>query len=611
MNDSTDPSVRNYTSMVELFRDVCRQRAGAVAYMSKKDGAWKSILWAQQEIVVQRIAKGLMALGVAKGDRIGIVSQTRLEWIQADFGILSAGAATLGVYPQSLAPEVGYLLSHCGVRVLFVENDEQLQKVDKVRAQCPGLAWLVSMDGPSDPKRNMLSWDDFLAKGDAISNEDVKRRGDEVGPDDLAALVATSGTTGQAKVAIMTHDNLVFTSWSVARCVPMRSTDRTLLFLPLAHVFARVTAHSCVRLGVNVAIAESIQKVAENLREVKPTFIASVPRIFEKVHEKIVTNAQQAGGLKEKIFHWAMSVGVAASRLQQQGKEVTGLLAIKRNLADKLVFSKIREAMGGELRWSISGAAPLNPAIAEFFHACGVLIFEGLGMTENTSFSNVNRIDNWRFGTVGPVGEGIEMKLAEDGEVLFRGRNVMKGYYENPEATAEALDAEGWLHTGDIGEIDPDGHLRITDRKKDLIITAGGKNVAPQRVERILRESIYISQAVAFGDKKKYIAALVTLNLETVERWAKDHHLSVPATDLWKAPEVFALIEGEIARENAQLASFEQVKRFAILPRELSIEEGELTPTLKIKRKVVTQRYEAQIEALYAPGVGAYDGASA
>ncbi len=591
----------DYSSMVHLFRDVCRKRAGQVAYLHKQDGAWKSVIWTQQEIVVRRLAKALMAIGVEKGDRVGILSQTRLEWVQADFGVILAGAATLGVYPQSLGPEVQFLLAHCGVKVLFVENAEQLQKVQKVRGETR-VETIVLMEGRGDAAQGVIAWQDFLARGESVTDADLEQRGDGVGPDDLAALVATSGTTGQPKVATITHENLVFTSWSVAQSLPMRNDDKTLLFLPLAHVFARITAHCCVRLGVAVAIAESIQKVAENLREVRPTFIASVPRIFEKVHERIITNAHQAGGLKEKIFNWAVSVGIEVSRLQQKRKSVPPSLAVKRALADKLVFHKIREALGGQLLWAISGAAPLNATIAEFFHACGVLILEGLGMTENTSFSNVNRIEGYRFGTVGPVGPGIEMRLAEDGEVLFRGRNVMRGYYENPEATAEALDAEGWLHTGDIGEIDPDGHLRITDRKKDLIITAGGKNVAPQRIERILRESPYVNQVVAFGDKRKYIAALVTLNPETLEPWAKERGLPHAVTDLARSPEVFALIDAEIARANEQLASFEQVKKFALLPRDLTIDDGELTPTLKIKRKVVSTRYAEVIEALYATG---------
>jgi len=373
-----------------------------------------------------------------------------------------------------------------------------------------------------------------------------------------------------------------------------------LLFLPLAHVFARLIVCLCVRQGVIVAFAESIAEVPANLKQIRPQFIASVPRIFEKVHEKITTGVEQAGGAKQKIFDWALSVGQQVSRLRQAGKPVSGWLGLKNAIATKLVFAKIQAALGGRLVYAISGAAPLNKMIAEFFHACGILILEGIGMTENTSFSNVNQLERNKFGTVGPVGPGIEMKLAKDGEVLYRGRNLMLGYFKNAEATAETIDSEGWLHTGDIGEIDSEGFLKITDRKKDLIITAGGKNIAPQRIERTLRTSRYISQVVAYGDKRKYISALISLDPENIAEWAKQNGLgSAGAEELAADPRVNTLIEQEVAARNGSLASFESVKRFRILPRDLSIEDGELTPTLKVKRKVVCDKYAHLLDSMY------------
>ncbi len=590
-------------TVVDMFRQICRENAARTAYMYKHDGHWHGLTWADQEAAVKRVGKALIAAGIRHGDRVGILAQTRLEWVQADLGTNNVGAVTMGVYPSMLGPDCAYVLSFSGTRLLVLDTPQQLDKILHERPRIPSLEKIVILDGPANPTHDVITWDEFLAQGDAVSDEEFERRAGAVKPGDLAALVATSGTTGQQKLAMITHDNLVFTCGSVLSCVPVYPHYLTLLFLPLAHVFARVIAYVTLRAGATLAFAEDLTKVGENLRETKPHYIASVPRIFEKVHEKILGDVAAAGGMKAKICHWAFRNGVAVSRLRQKGQPVPAGLRLRYALADRLVFHKIRAALGGRLVFAISGAAPLNPALGEFFHAAGVLVLEGLGMTENTSFSNLNRLETNRFGTVGQPGPGVEMKRAADGEILFRGRNVMQGYYNNPDATAEVLDAEGWLATGDVGEIDADGALRITDRKKDLIITAGGKNVAPQRIERYLRNSPYVSQAVAFGDKRKFISALLALNADALTRWATER--SLPAGD-WTAllarPEVRDLLEREVAQANEQLASFEQVKKFEILPRELTIEDGELTPTLKVKRKVVATKYAALVEKLYAEG---------
>jgi long-chain acyl-CoA synthetase len=419
--------------------------------------------------------------------------------------------------------------------------------------------------------------------------------------DELASLVYTSGTTGNPKGVMLSHGNLMFASGSVSGALPIEPYFETLLFLPLAHVFARLIVYVCVRNALPLAFAEGIPQVGENLKEVRPHFIASVPRIFEKVYDKITSGVQEAGGLKEKLFNWAIGVGMEAGKYRQAGKPLPGLLAFKHNLADKLVFSKIHAALGGRLQWAISGAAPLSKTIGEFFHACGVLLLEGLGMTENSSFSNVNRIEHYKFGTVGQVGPGIEMKLADDGEILFRGENVMQGYFRNTEATAETIDSDGWLYSGDIGEIDDEGFLKITDRKKDLIITAGGKNIAPQRVEQTLKLSKYINQIVAYGDRRKYLTALVTLELDNVKGWAAENGLSYnDPSELCTKPEVQALLKSEVDALNRNLASFETVKKIRILPGEFTVESGELTPSLKIKRKVVLANYQALLDEMYA-----------
>jgi long-chain acyl-CoA synthetase len=400
---------------------------------------------------------------------------------------------------------------------------------------------------------------------------------------------------------MITHRNLLFTSGSVSGSLLVAPHFVMLLFLPLAHVFARLIVYVCTFNAVTIAYAESIQTVPDNLREIRPEFIVSVPRIYEKVYDRITSGVEEAGGVKAKLFHWAVGVGRQVSVLQQAKRPIPGMLGLKHKLATKLVLGKIQAAFGGRLVYAISGAAPMNKDIAEFFHACGIYILEGLGMTENTSFSNVNRFDNNKFGTVGPTGPGIEMKLSEDGEVLFRGDNVVKGYYRDPEGTAETFGSDGWLRTGDIGEIDEDGFLRITDRKKDIIVTAGGKNVAPQRIERILRTSHYIAQAVAIGDKRQFISALVTLDPDSVPAWAKAKGIAFESVeDLASSSEVMKLIEAEVEDKNGQLASFESVKKFRLLPRDLSIEAGELTPTLKIKRKVVLEKFGDLVDGMYA-----------
>lgn len=590
-----------HKSIHELFHDISTKNANKVAYRYKREGQWRDVTWAENEARCQQISKSLMALQVKKGDKVNILSQTRLEWVQCDFGIANCGGVTVGIYPSNLAPDCAYIVNHSDAEIIFVENSDQLAKILAVRREIPRVRHLIIFDGQSDPANGVLSWEEFLQKGETITDAQFQERAAGCEPDDLASIVYTSGTTGVPKGAMLTHRNLVFTSDSASQCLNLKGEMTTLLFLPLAHVFARIVVYFCVRVAHTIAFAESIEKVAENLQEIKPDYIASVPRIYEKIYTKITSTVQQAGGIKEKLFNWALGVGTQVSQLQQRRQPIPAMLRWEHGLANKLVLHKIQGAFGGRLKWSVSGAAPLNKSIAEFFHACGVLILEGIGMTENTSFTNVNRYDNNKFGTVGQVGPGIEMKLAEDGEVMYRGPNVMKGYYKSPEATAEAIDDDGWQHTGDIGEIDAEGFLKITDRKKDLIITAGGKNVAPQRIERILRTSRYISQVVAVGDRQKFVTALVTLNLEYLEPWARAQGIDFKSSeDLAAHPKVQQLIESEVMDKNKQLASFESVKRVRIVPKDFTIAGGELTPTLKIKRKVVTEKYKKLLEEMYA-----------
>ena len=590
-----------YQSIPQLFKACAEADPSMVAYRFKSDGAWKDVTWADAQQTVYRAAKALMSLGVERDTKVCILGQTRLEWVLGDFAIGHAGGVTVGIYPSNLPADCQYIINHSDAQLIFVENAEQLDKILEVRENLTDLREIVIWDGAGDAANNVLSWDEFLARGDGVPDEQLVERAATLTPDDLASLVYTSGTTGVPKGVMISHGNLLFTAESASGRIYGEPGFDTLLFLPLAHVFARLIVYCCLKKRVTVNFAEGITEVAPNLREVRPHFIASVPRIYEKVYDKITSGVEQAGGVKKKLFDWALGVGTEVSQLKQKKQSVPALLALKYGLAEKLVFKKIQGAMGGRMIFAISGAAPLNRQIAEFFHACGVLILEGLGMTENTSFSNCNKIDDNKFGTVGTCGPGIEMKLAPDGEVLFRGGNNMKGYYKNPEATAETIDADGWLYTGDIGEIDDDGFLRITDRKKDLIITAGGKNIAPQRIERIVRTSHYVAQVVAYGDKRKFISALITLEPEAIEKWAGENGLGDKSlAELASDPKVNALIQSEVEGRNGQLASFESIKKFAILPRDFTIEDGELTPTLKLKRKVIYDRYAAELDALYA-----------
>jgi long-chain acyl-CoA synthetase len=429
-----------------------------------------------------------------------------------------------------------------------------------------------------------------------VPDEDLDARIASVSAEDVATIVYTSGTTGIPKGAVLTHDNITFTAQSVWASGEILDGDETLLFLPLAHVFARTCVFTAMVAGSTTSFARRMDTIAEDFKIARPHWFPSVPRVYEKVHTKIISGAQAKGGMALKIFNWAVEVGLKVSDLKVARKPIPALLGLKYGLATKLVFSKVQDALGGRVRWCISGAAPINPEIARFFHAAGVLILEGIGMTENTSFTNINRFDNYRFGWVGPTGPGIEQKTIEDGEVLYRGRNVMREYYKMPAETAETLTPDGWQHTGDLGEIDDEGFLRITGRKKDLIVTAGGKNVAPSAIEGLIATSKYISQVCVIGDRQKYLTALITVDEDNVKAYAEEQ--GIAAENLLENDRVRNLIKGIVEEKNRELASFETIKDFRLLD-EFSIENGLLTPTLKVKRNVAMERFADVIEEMY------------
>ena len=587
-----------FKNVHELLQGTRRAEPRKEAYRFRRDGRWRGITWTETAAKVAEISRALMAWGAATGDRIGVLSATSIEWVLADLGIVSCGCVTVGIYSNNTAADCKYVLDHAEINILLLENDAQLEKILSVRDQLPALKMIVNINGKSDRSLGVLSWSDFLSRAGETSEQDLRVRIESVEPDDLAALVYTSGTTGVPKGVMISQANLVFSAWSAAEAIHHEPHFIVLIFLPLAHVFARMLIYASMHNGVTAAIDGDINAVAQLFLEVRPHYAPCVPRVFEKVHDKIHAAAQAGGGLKATIFTWAIGIGHQVSRLKQAGKSIPAWLALRNKIADVLVFKKVRAVFGGRLVFAISGSAPLNIDIAKFFHACGILILEGIGMTENASFSNVNRINNNRFGTVGPAGEGVEIKIAGDGEVLIRAPNVMLGYYKNEEATREAI-VDGWLHTGDIGELE-DGFLKITDRKKDLIITAGGKNVAPQHLERVLKLSPYISQAAAYGDRRKYITALVTLDQDAILPWARQNGLGDRTFEqLASEPAVQQLITTEVERLNGQLARYETIKKFWIAPGDFSVDEGELTPTMKLKRRVVVKKYRDKLDALY------------
>lgn len=593
---------------------------------AKVAGVWTQLTFVQWKLEAQALARGLVARGVAQGDRVLLVANTRRDWLIADMAIVLAGAVTVPVYHSALAEEAVFIAQNSGAVAAVVEHPGQLAKFWQARADLPTvqtyvwmddrkepeapfgstapavgdpvlLAQIVGQPGPSDPA--VLSVQALQKLGRSVPDATLDERLAQTNPHDLATLVYTSGTTGRPKGVMLSHRTFLAEVDACRAALDVRSDDRLLLFLPLAHIFAKMVYVVCVALRAEMAIPQSMVTLVDDLREAAPTCMPAVPRVFEKLHNRIRLELAHKSPVAQKVFHWALGVGQQVASLRQKGQQPGTALALQHKLAHKLVFSKIHAKFGGRIRGFISGGAPLSKELAEFFAAMDLLILEGYGMTENCAAATVNRLESYKLGTVGRPLQGVEVQIASDGEVLLRGPIVMQGYWNNPEATAEALQ-DGWLHTGDIGELDPDGFLRITDRKKDLIVTAGGKNVAPQNVEAKLKGSPYISQAMVYGDRRKFLSALVTLEEGAVTAWAKQKGIGpLPFADLTKNAEVYKLLEGEIAAVNRGLASYETIKKFAILDSDFTVEGGELTASLKIRRKEVVRKYQSLLDSFY------------
>lgn len=568
--------------------------------LHKVAGEYKPIATAELVDRVRRVARALEKLGVAPGDRVALMAENGPHWPTVDFATLCRGAASVPIYPTLLPEQAAYIVKDSGAKVVVVQTAEQLAGLREHRSQIPGVEKLVMIDGEPGGDDGAITLDALLADGadaDAGAFEEHARR---TAPDDLASLVYTSGTTGMPKGVMLSHRNFVSNICTAMGLVDFRADQTSLSFLPLAHVFERMIDYCYFYKGVSVAYAESVQSVPQNMLEVRPHVFVSVPRVYEKFHARVQDTIASSPPARQKLFRWAVDVGRESLPWTLKGEHPSGLLGLKYALANALVFRKLQQRLGGRFEYAVSGGAPLAPDLAEFFWSVGIEIFEGYGLTETSPVISVNAPGITKLGTVGRPIPGIEVLIAEDGEILTRGPHVMKGYYNNPEATAEVIDGDGWFHTGDIGEIDADGYLRITDRKKEIIVNAYGKNVAPAPIENALKSSRYISQAVVIGDRRKFLTALVVPDLEALATWAKGQGIAETGAEALLADaRVRELIAGEVAEVNEDLASYERIVGWELLPEEFTLEGGELTPTQKIKRRVIHEKYAAQIEGMY------------
>jgi len=589
-----------------MFWDRVERSGDRPAHQFKQSADWKTITWREVGDVVREVALGLLALGRGKGDAVALLSTSRAEWVQADFAIFSAGCVTVPVYPTYPPDLIAYVVNDSGAKTIIVEDPAQLSKVLEARDKTPGLEQIVVItgyDAPQPPKM-VMTWETLRRLGrDSVDahRSTLAERVASTRPTDLATIVYTSGTTGPPKGVMQTHGNHIAAVTASKQATPVEEGWVHLLFLPLAHSFARLESFLGVAHGLTTAFAENLDKAGENLKETRPHFICSVPRVFEKVYGKILAGVEAGSPAKRKIFGWAVSVGRDVSRHQQRGQPVPATLELKRKLAHRLVFSKLHAALGGRLQWAVSGGAPLSRDIAEFFHAAGILLLEGYGLTETCPALTFNRPDRFKFGSVGQTLPGVQLRIAADGEILARGPNIATlGYFKQPEATREVFDLDGWFHTGDIGTIDGDGFLVITDRKKDLIVTAGGMNIAPQNIENLLKADPFISQVMIYGDRRPYPVALITVNPEELSKFAREQGiLTSEAAAIVKHPKVVERVGRTVEEKNTQLQSYAKIKRFTVLATDFTLDGGELTPTLKVKRRVVSQKYKDTIEELY------------
>jgi long-chain acyl-CoA synthetase len=594
----TDPRTIN-----ELFFDaVDRYSTKRAALRYKVDGEWRNVTHQELARRVCHAALGLFEVGVRAGDRVAIYAHNRPEWAIADYACLTARCIGVAIYPTLPDHQIEYLLRDSGAVAIFAETREQLQRLLRVRAEMPTLRTIVLLDPPKEGD-DVIPFAQLLRLGGAAERKypDYRRDALAAVPDDLATLVYTSGTTGDPKGVMLTHGNFCANINAALRMLRIRPTDSCLSFLPLSHSFERMAGHyTMLRGGATISYAESWDTVAQNLAEVRPTIVLSVPRLYEKMYARVTETTMAGGALKRRIFFWARRIGDLYADLRLADQPIPARLRLWRAVADRLVFSQLRRRTGGRIRFFVSGGAPLSAEIAKFFYAAGLPVIEGYGLTETSPVVSFNTLKALKIGTVGRPLPNVEVRIGEDGEILVRGPSVMRGYYNKPVETAEVLDADGWFHTGDVGELDADGFLRITDRKKDLIVTAGGKKIAPQPIENLVRANPMIKNAVLLGDRRKFPILLVVPDLAALAAWAAERGLPTGDPDrLLASPDVVAKVERDAVVNLRDLASYEMPKKILLIKDDFTIERGELTPSLKVKRRVVEQEYKQEIEKAY------------
>jgi long-chain acyl-CoA synthetase len=571
--------------------------------LRKVDGKFEALRYHEVREQTALLYHALLRLGIQAGDRIGLLSENRPEWVIADQAILLHGAQDVPIFPSQTAKQVEFILQDAGATAIFVSNRFQLAKIQRIRGDVKSLRHVIVMNDLDDMPDDVLSWSALIASGAADHAQHphaLREAAQLVKPDDLATIIYTSGTTGNPKGVMLSHSNFVANITAATQILPIGEDDTLLSFLPLCHVFERMagyyTAMSC---GATIAYAESIDTVAENMLEVTPTIVVAVPRLFERIYNRVARMVEKDSATKRTIFYKAIAVGREYVQAAKQGKP-GAMLRAKHAIADKLVFSKLKQRTGGRIRYFVSGGAALPRELGEFFEAVGMLIIEGYGLTESSPVIAANRIGSHRFGSVGNPLPGVEVRIAEDGEILSRGPHIMRGYYNNRKATEEAIDKDGWLHTGDIGVLDEKGYLYITDRKKHLFVSSGGKNIAPQPIESLFAGSDYIDQFVLIGDKRMYLTALIVPDMDALKQYAKTHGITYgDPKELLKHPDIHRVIEQTIQTRQKDLANFEKVRRFSLLDEPFTIENGEMTPSMKIRRKAVEERYQELIESMY------------
>jgi long-chain acyl-CoA synthetase len=600
MNQKEEGAVERTFVLPKRFFENVEKFAAKPALLSKIEGNYRPVSYQDLGKNIQYIALILDSWGVKRGDRVAIMSDNREEWIMSDMSIISIGAISVPIYPTLSVAQAALLLEHAEPKVIFVATNELLQKVLNTKYQ---FEHIVLFDKPQSGDYPSLT--EVIQRGAEIAQKNPARFEfllNQVQPGDLACINYTSGTTGVPKGVMLTHENFVRDVDNSITIIKIYTEDTFLSFLPLSHVLERMGGYYVpMLLGATIGFAESVETVVDNLNEVHPTILISVPRLFEKIYSTVMSGVQSGSAIKKKIFYWALKAGKARMAHDIEGKPLTNGQKRKIRIADKLVFSKLQQKTGGNLQRFVSGGAPLSAEIAEFFYCAGLKIYEGYGLTETSPVITVNGPGKVRLGSVGVAIPETEFKIAEDGEILVRGPQVMKGYYKSEELTKEVIDNEGFLHTGDIGRFDQDGFLFITDRKKNLLVTAGGKNVAPQPIEESLKLSPYITEAVLIGDRQPFISALIVLDQAAAKKWADEHQIPFePYLEFVRNPEVYKLVEGEIARQTESFSRFEKIKKFRIIPKDFTIDDGELTPSLKVKKKEVMTKYAALVNEMYS-----------